>query len=147
MKRGEKDSTPLVLLGRFTFLLIGKSVSRHLWITNELTETAMYHVSKKTNPHLGIWVMTQRTTKETMSEERRKRLNSIGFVWRLQAGRSKQQPRVRPSTVEDPKKKKKRLNKGAAQENTDFQQKSWDSNFEQLRDFVRTYKHCNLQCT
>ena len=61
-----------------TYLLIGKSVSRHLWITNEFTEIAMYHVSKKTNPHLGIWVMTQRTTKETMSEDRRKQTQ---FDW------------------------------------------------------------------
>ena len=87
---------------------------------------------------------TQRTKKETMSENRRNQLNSIGFVWRLKAGRPKQQPRVRPSTVEDPKKKKARLNEEAAQEDTGFQQKSWDSYFEQLRDFVRTYKHCNV---
>ena len=60
----------------------------------------------KENPQLGTWVMKQRTKKETMSENRRNQLNSIGFAWRLQAGRPKQQPRVRPSTVEDPKKKK-----------------------------------------
>ena len=79
-----------------------------------------------------------------MSENRRNQLNSIGFVWRLQVGRPKQQPRVRPSTVEDPKKKKARVEEEAAQEDTGFGQKSWDSNFEQLRDFVRTYKHCNV---
>ena len=95
------------------------------------------------NPQLGNWVSTQRTKKETMSEKRRKRLDSIGFVWRLKRGRPKQQPRVRPSTVEDPKKKKARLNEGAAQEGTGFGQKSWDSYFEQLCDFVRIYKHCN----
>ena len=98
----------------------------------------------KANPALGIWVMRQRTNKETTSANKRNQLNSIGFVWRLKRGLPKQQPRVRPSTVEDPKKKRKRLNEGAAQENTDFQQKSWDSNFEELRDFVRTYKDCNV---
>ena len=98
----------------------------------------------KANPQLGTWVRTQRTKKETMSENRRNQLNSIGFVWRLKAGRPKQQPRVRPSTVEDPKKKKARLNEEAAQEDTGFGQKSWDSYFEQLCDFVRTYKHCNV---
>ena len=35
----------------------------------------------------------------------------------LETGRPKQ-PRVRPSTVEDPKKKKARLNEDAAQEDT-----------------------------
>ena len=98
----------------------------------------------KENPQLGRWVTHQRTKKETMSENRRNQLNSIGFVWSLKARRPKQQPRVRPSTVEDPKKKKARLNEEAAQEDTGFQQKSWDSYFEQLRDFVRTYKHCNV---
>ena len=79
-----------------------------------------------------------------MGENRRNQLNSIGFVWRLKAGRPKQQRKVRPSTVEDPKKKKARLAEEAAQENTAFGQQVWDSNFEQLCDFVRTYKHCNV---
>ena len=60
------------------------------------------------------------------------------------AGRPKQRRRVRSSIVEDPKKKKVGLEEEAAQEDTCFGQKSWDSNFEQLRDFVRTYKHCNV---
>ena len=60
------------------------------------------------------------------------------------AGRPKQRRRVRSSIVEDPKKKKVGLEEEAAQEDTGFGQKSWDSNFEQLRDFVRTYKHCNV---
>ena len=59
-------------------------------------------------------------------------------------GRPKEQPRVRPSTVEDPKKKKARLNEEAAQEDTISGKKSWDSNFEQLRAFVRIYRHCNV---
>ena len=98
----------------------------------------------KTNKQLGKWVDTQRTAKETMSENRRNQLNSIGFVWRLKRGLSKQQPRVRPSTVEDPTNKKARLNEDAAQEDMAFGQQVWDSNFEQLCDFVRTYKHCNV---
>ena len=98
----------------------------------------------KANPQLGNWVKRQRPNKETTSENKRNQLNSIGFVWRLKRGPPKQQPRVRPSTVEDPKKKKARLDEEAAQKDTGFQQKSWDSYFEQLRDFVRTYKHCNV---
>ena len=75
-----------------------------------------------------------------MSEYRRNQLNSIGFVWRL-----KHQPkRESKSTVEDPKKKKIKLNEEAAQEDTVFGQQVWDSYFEQLRDFVRIYKHCNV---
>ena len=35
------------------------------------------------NPQLGNWVRQQRTKKETMSEEKRKRLNSIGFTWKV----------------------------------------------------------------
>ena len=79
-----------------------------------------------------------------MSENRRNQLDSIGFVWRLKTGRPKQQPRVRPSTVEDPKKKKARLDEEAAQEDTVYGQQGWDSYFEQLRDFVRKYNHCNV---
>ena len=37
----------------------------------------------KANPHLGTWIGLQRRTKQTMSEERRKRLNSIGFTWKF----------------------------------------------------------------
>ena len=37
----------------------------------------------KENPPLGSWVRKQRTKKETMSEERRKKLNSIGFTWKF----------------------------------------------------------------
>ena len=37
------------------------------------------------NLQLGKWVMTQRTKKETMSEERRNKLNSIGFTWKVRA--------------------------------------------------------------
>ena len=37
----------------------------------------------KANPHLGRWVHNQRTKEETISEERRKRLNSIGFTWKV----------------------------------------------------------------
>ena len=98
----------------------------------------------KANPQLGRWVSLQRSNKETMSERKRNQLNSIGFVWRLKRGIPKQQPRVRPSTVEDPEKKKARVDEEAAQKDTGFQPKSWDSNFEQLCDFVRTYKHCNV---
>ena len=39
----------------------------------------------KTIPQLGTWVGRQRTKEETMIEEKRKRLNSIGFVWKLRA--------------------------------------------------------------
>ena len=39
----------------------------------------------KANKQLGVWVSTQRIKEETVSEERRKRLNSIGFVWKLRA--------------------------------------------------------------
>ena len=93
-----------------------------------------------TNKQIGYWVSRQRQNKETMSENRRNQLNSIGFVWGL-----KHEPkRVSKSTVEDPKIKKARLNEEAAQEDTGFQQKSWNSYFEQLPDFARTYKHCNV---
>ena len=37
----------------------------------------------KENPQLGEWVGTQRRS-TSMSEERRKRLNSIGFTWKFQ---------------------------------------------------------------
>ena len=75
-----------------------------------------------------------------MSENRRKQLNSIGFVWSLKHAPK----RVSKSTVEEPKKKKARLNEDAAQEDTAFGQQVWDSYFEQLGDFVRKYKHCNV---
>ena len=39
----------------------------------------------KANKQLGTWVNTQRENKEKMREERRKRLDSIGFVWKLRA--------------------------------------------------------------
>ena len=91
----------------------------------------------KTDPQLGSWVSTQRRTKETMSGYKRKQFDSIGFVWRPKTG-SKQKRRVRP------KKKKARLNEEAAQEDTVFGQQVWDSYFEQLGDFVRKYKHCNV---
>ena len=32
---------------------------------------------------LGAWVKEQRTNKETMSTERRQRLNEIGFIWNV----------------------------------------------------------------
>ena len=76
-----------------------------------------------------------------MSEYRRNQLNSIGFVWRL---KHQQPKRESKSTVDDSKKKKKKLNEEVAQEETGFQQKSWDSYFEQLGNFVRKYKHCNV---
>ena len=31
--------------------------------------------------NLGFWVSTQRATSETMSEQRRARLEEIGFIW------------------------------------------------------------------
>ena len=79
-----------------------------------------------------------------MSENKRNQLNSIGFVWRLTAARPKQQRQVRPSTVEGPKKKKIKLDDEAAQEDKGSGHAAWDSYFEQLRDFVRKYKHCNV---
>ena len=99
----------------------------------------------KPNPQLGTWVNTQRRTKEeTMIEEKQKILDSIGFVWRLTAGRPKQQRQVRPLTVEGPKKKKIKLDDEAAQEDKDFGHEAWDSYFKQLCEFVKTYKHCNV---
>ena len=38
----------------------------------------------KENKQLGKWVSTQRENKEKMSEEKRKMLDSIGFVWKFQ---------------------------------------------------------------
>ena len=94
----------------------------------------------KENPPLGIWVMNQRHKKETMSENRRNQLDSIGFAWSL-----KHEPkRASKLTVEDPKKKKARLDEEAAQEYKVYGQHGWDSYFEQLRDFVRKYNHCNV---
>ena len=98
----------------------------------------------KEKPALGTWVDTQRSRKETMIENRRNQLNSIGFVWRLTAGRPKQQRQVRPSSVEGPKKKKIKLDDEAAQEDKNFGHEAWDSYFEQLCEFVKTYKHCNV---
>lgn len=39
----------------------------------------------KANAQLGLWVSTQRrcSPMESMSEERRKKLNSLGFVWKV----------------------------------------------------------------
>ena len=92
---------------------------------------------------LGNWVQRQRHKKETMSEHRRNQLDSIGFVWRLRAPNKRLQAR-RPSMVEDPKKKKARLDEEAAQEDTFYGQQGWDSYFEQLREFVRKYNNCNI---
>ena len=79
-----------------------------------------------------------------MSEERRKRLDSIGFVWRLTAGQTKQQRQVRPLAVEGPKKKKIKLDDEAAQEDKGSGHEAWDSYFKQFCEFVKTYKHCNV---
>ena len=98
----------------------------------------------KANKQLGRWVSNQRTNKETMSENKRNQLDSIGFVWRLTAARPKQQRQVRPSTVERPKKKKIKLDDEASQEDMGSGHEAWDSYFEQLCEFVKTYKHCNI---
>ena len=47
------------------------------------------HKGYAANPQLALLVGTQRSTKETMSENRRNKLNSIDFVWSLTAGSSK----------------------------------------------------------
>ena len=93
MRKDEKGSTPLVLLGSFgklTYLFLGKSAFGNLWITNEFTATARYHGVQREST-TREWVNTT-NKKETMSENRRNQLNSIGFVWSLKAGRPKQQP-------------------------------------------------------
>ena len=41
---------------------------------------------------LGLWVSTQRRKKSQMSDERKRRLDDIGFVWRINA-RAKYTPR------------------------------------------------------
>ena len=71
-----------------------------------------------------------------MSENKRNQLNSIGFVWRLTAADRISNDKLAP-TVEDPKKKKLKLNEEAAQGDTVFGQQAWDSYFEQLCEFVR----------
>ena len=37
---------------------------------------------------LGAWVRAQRETKDSMSSERRQRLDDIGFVWYVGSGRT-----------------------------------------------------------
>ena len=37
---------------------------------------------------LGAWVPAQRETKDSMSSERRQRLDDIGFVWYVGSGRT-----------------------------------------------------------
>ena len=75
---------------------------------------------------------------ETMSEKKRNKLNSIGFVWRLKLGPSKQ-GQVRPTTKEGPKKKKARLDDEPPQEDTAFESlckdtlKSWDSRLTKMK--------------
>ena len=125
---------------------------------------------------LGSWVHHQRRSKETMSEERRKRLDSIGFSWNtslsldvrfqhLVEQRTKKErmlqyernqlnsigfktrrstQRIRPWTVEDPKRLNCRSEEEAAKKDTVIIRQAWDSSFEQLREFVRKYKHCNV---
>ena len=94
-----------------------------------------------TNKPLGNWVHRQRHKRETMSENRKKQFNSIGFVWSL----IHQPKRVRPSTVEDLKKKKIKLKEEAAQEDKVVGKQACDSSyFEQHHDFVRKFKHCNV---
>ena len=66
----------------------------------------------KVNKQLGRWAMTQQQNNATMSENKRNQLDSIGFAWRLKAGQLKQR-QVRPSTVEDPKKKKNQVGGGS----------------------------------
>ena len=86
MRREEKGSTPLVLLWkvREAHIIVDWEVR-----FQQLVDYKRVHgdcnvpQSYKANQQLGRWVSTQRTNKETMSEERRKRLNSIGFTWKV----------------------------------------------------------------
>ena len=46
--------------------------------------------------------------------------------------------------MERPKKKKIKLDDEASQEDMGSGHEAWDSYFEQLCEFVKTYKHCNI---
>ena len=46
--------------------------------------------------------------------------------------------------MERPKKKKIKLDDEASQEDMGSGHEAWDSYFEQLCEFVKTYKHCNV---
>ena len=78
----------------------------------------------KENPQLGGWVRKQRQSKNTMSEEPRKRLNSIGFTWEVQGAH-------RPKS-ENP-------TEGA------FKTRAWRAKKEQKKkeDNIRVYRTCH----
>jgi hypothetical protein len=46
-------------------------------------------IYKEGDHALGGWVSAQRTTKDTLSPERRQRLDEIGFVWRINTSSTK----------------------------------------------------------
>lgn len=97
----------------------------------ELIEYKRVHGKYKVNLQLLIWFKNQRNRKQHLSAERIKKLDSIGFVWWSNF-----------NAIEHSNKQKVRLE--AARDGTRFKKKAWDLLFEQLREIVRTYKHCNV---
>ena len=86
MRREEKGSTPLVLLGR-----VREARIRVDWEVRfqQLVDYKRVHGDcnvpqrYKANQQLGIWVSEQRTKKETMSEERRKSSTPLVLLGRF----------------------------------------------------------------
>ena len=72
-------------------VMASKNYSNQWWEASfqELVDYKRFHgdyyvpQKYKADPQLGRWVARQRHGNSTMNEERRKRLNSIGFTWKV----------------------------------------------------------------
>ena len=91
-QRSKKDTLTLEQLSRLNQLGFIWDARENLWETGykylvayqeEFGDCLVTIKGQYCDYKLGIWVSNQRVKKETMSLERRNRLNKIGFVWDL----------------------------------------------------------------
>ena len=102
------------------------------------------------NPRLGRWIQKQRLHKETMLEERKAKLNKIGFQWVIGRGNSCKTKRLREQAVhetegkEDDDENKNDFNNGEEEAlHTLSRQKSRDSTLiDELNSTLKSWDDC-----